>query len=195
MSPRDLGADAGAHGFDPRTSAFRAERECRFQWARRRSADVLRLARSAGGPDVDRILLVIDEAHVLTSAALGEVVRACAARAAGALNVLTVLLVGKTSWSGRWPQPELAALAARTARRGRLTALGDRDVASYIRHRLLSVGAPTNAFTAGAVTAIASLSRGTTTRENPTPARSSTGADQPLTPGRRQTLNEATVLR
>jgi type II secretory pathway predicted ATPase ExeA len=142
-----------------------------------------------------RILLVIDEAHVLTSAALGEVVRACAARAAGALNVLTVLLVGKTSWSGRWPQPELAALAARTARPGRLTALGDRDVASYIRHRLLSVGAPTNAFTAGAVTAIASLSRGTTTRENPTPARSSTGADQPLTPGRRQTLNEATVLR
>jgi hypothetical protein len=93
MSPRDLGADAGAHGFDPRTSAFRTERECRFLW------------------------------------------------------------------------------------------LGDAALTCFV------------SLVAGAVTAIASLSRGTTTRENPTPARSSTGADQPLTPGRRQTLNEATVLR
>jgi general secretion pathway protein A len=108
-----------------------------------------------------RVLLVIDEAQVLTSEVLMEVGRACdAAREAAGPNVLTVLLVGEEALDVTLARPELADVTGRIGMRRRLGVLGERDVALYIRHRLACAGVPPDVFTSDALRAIAAFSRG-----------------------------------
>jgi type II secretory pathway predicted ATPase ExeA len=108
-----------------------------------------------------RRLLVIDEAQVLSGEVLTEVLHLHeVGREARVSNALPVFLVGEDELEATLAQPAYAALASRIAVRCRLPALQEDEVASYVRHRLACVDAPTDLFTPEALTEIAMLSRG-----------------------------------
>jgi general secretion pathway protein A len=108
-----------------------------------------------------RVLLVVDEAQVLTREVLIEVMRVCdAATAVGGPSALAVVLVGEDELNVTLARPELTALARRIGVSRRLSALDEREVAAYVRHRLACADASPDLFTPDALAAIATISRG-----------------------------------
>jgi general secretion pathway protein A len=106
------------------------------------------------------VLLVIDEAQVLTSDVLAELGRLCDAVRDAAPNMVTVLLVGEDTLESTLATPALADLTARIGMQRRIAALGELDVASYVTHRLACAEAAPDVFTLDGLKTIAALSRG-----------------------------------
>jgi type II secretory pathway predicted ATPase ExeA len=109
------------------------------------------------------VLLVLDEAQAFTSDVLAEIAwLSDTARQASPCdpNPLMILVVGGDGLNLLIERPENASLARHITLRRRLAPLDERDVASYIRHRLDVAGARTDLVTDDAVRAISGLSHG-----------------------------------
>jgi general secretion pathway protein A len=107
----------------------------------------------------NRTLLIVDEAHNLTTATLEEL------RLLSNVNsecdlTLQVLLVGQPELRDKLAQPELEQFAQRVAVDFHLSPLTLADVRAYIRHRLGVAGGGASIFTPDAVAFVHARTRG-----------------------------------
>jgi general secretion pathway protein A len=92
-----------------------------------------------------KALLVIDEAQNLTPAVLAEL-RPLAEFGTARDPLLRIVLAGQPELDGRLDAPELEPLRQRLRLRCQLNALGEAEVAGYVRHRLKVAGATREVF-------------------------------------------------
>jgi general secretion pathway protein A len=104
--------------------------------------------------------LLIDEGQNLTAQTL-EDLRLLSNLEIPTEKLLQIVLVGQPELAARLDEPSLRQLRQRVALRYELTALTEREVGDFVRHRLLTVGAPDeNLIERDAVSKIARLSGG-----------------------------------
>ncbi len=115
--------------------------------------------RRAGG--LTSALLIVDEAHLLSAAALEEV-RLLSNLERGGERLIQVFLVGQPELENRLRQPELWPFRQRINVRYELKPLGFEETRQYVAHRLRAAGSrrPFEFFTEEALEAVHQLSQG-----------------------------------
>jgi general secretion pathway protein A len=104
-------------------------------------------------------LVVIDDAHRLPAAVLGDL--RVVAELAAEHRLLQVLLVGEPDLAVRLNSDDSQAWSRRIGLRAELGPLSASDVADYVAHRLAVAGTTDDLFDAGALARLHALSRGT----------------------------------
>jgi general secretion pathway protein A len=104
-------------------------------------------------------LVVIDDAHHLSAAILGDL--QVLAEIASEHKLLQVLLVGEPELAARLNSDELQAWSRLIGLRAELGPLSAGDVADYVAHRLAVAGTAAALFDASALARLHALSRGT----------------------------------
>lgn len=106
------------------------------------------------------VLLVVDEAHKLSSELLEEI-RLLSNSETGEEKLLSVFLVGQPELNQKLMEPSLLSLRQRIAASYHLLPLTRKDIAQYLKTRLLVAGAKyDNLFKLGAVRAIHRYTKG-----------------------------------
>jgi general secretion pathway protein A len=118
------------------------------------------------GAGVRAVLLIVDEAHTLSPAALVELERVARVLSPADRPVLSVLLVGLPELSAHLASVECAGLGERIGTWVEVADLSAAEVASYIRHRLTIASANPELLSADVVGRIATASGGTPARIN-----------------------------
>ena len=106
-----------------------------------------------------RAVLIVDEAQNLSSSAL-ESLRMLSNINADKDQLLQIILVGQPQLRDLLQSPELQQFAQRVAVDFFIPPLGEEEVRRYVRHRLHIAGRDTPLFTNGALSLIASATRG-----------------------------------